>query len=386
MATEPSGSGTKEKEDIEEMMKRLGLTEDDLDDVVFEEEAPPLNEESTRWLAIARVHTETEYSQFWFYKNMRAAWDLAQDVKFRAVGDNLYILQFACLGDWEKVMEGGPWAFRNKCVIIEEYDGFTKPSTIELERIKVWIQIHDLPPGYKPLLSNLAGKVGEFICIEPDSTDHVGNFHRVRIRIDVRKPLKKATSLIRGGKREIFPVLFERIPHWCGLCGHLGHTYKEHGDGLHRTEDLTFSGLLADPGWRGRSRPLGGRGTGRGAIRGGRSWGRGFSSAPGQTEPAGKKPSLDEEMDEAELNRKRVAATEKTSEQVAPHPTDPNQKGSVGQLVNQFENPPSSGVVPPETVTTPPSPVPKRDTKRMKKGGPEDTEDDESAQSARGLP
>jgi hypothetical protein len=280
-------------------------------------------------------------------------------------------------------MEGGPWAFRNKCVIIEEYDGFTKPSTIELQWIKVWIQIHDLPLGYKPLVSKLAGKVGDFVCVEPDSTDHVGNFHRVRINIDVRKPLKKATSLIRAGKREIFPVQYERIPHWCGLCGHLGHTYKEHGDGLHRPEDLTYSSQLADPAWRGRSRPLGGRGAGRSVGRGGRTWGRGFGQESERDGTERKEVDLDADMEEAELNRKRSAIAEKLQEQTVPPPTDHNQ-GTVGQLVNQFENPPGN-VTQVDARTTPPSPVPKRDTKRMKKGDSESTEDDDAARSAGSL-
>jgi hypothetical protein len=45
MAENPSGSGTKEKDDnSEDLMEKLGLCEDDLDDVVFEDEVPPINE------------------------------------------------------------------------------------------------------------------------------------------------------------------------------------------------------------------------------------------------------------------------------------------------------------------------------------------------------
>jgi hypothetical protein len=43
--------------DIETWMKQLGISEEDLHDVIFEEE-------TTRWLAISRVFTEGEYSSF----------------------------------------------------------------------------------------------------------------------------------------------------------------------------------------------------------------------------------------------------------------------------------------------------------------------------------
>jgi hypothetical protein len=58
------------------MMKPLGLSKEDLDDVVFEEEGPLLAE-ATRWLAVARVFTKMENSKFWFFKNMKKVWDLA---------------------------------------------------------------------------------------------------------------------------------------------------------------------------------------------------------------------------------------------------------------------------------------------------------------------
>jgi hypothetical protein len=78
---------------IEKMMKQLGISEEDMDDVVFEEEEQP-PPEATRWLAIVRVFTKSEYSSFWFFKNMRTAWDLAQDLKTRSLESNLHTFQF----------------------------------------------------------------------------------------------------------------------------------------------------------------------------------------------------------------------------------------------------------------------------------------------------
>jgi 3-hydroxyisobutyrate dehydrogenase-like beta-hydroxyacid dehydrogenase len=104
---------TTQTDEVATMMEKLGLTKDDRDVVVFEEEEKQ-PEAATRWMAVAKVHTETEFSHFWFFKNMRSAWDLAKDVKIRVIEDNLFSLQFSCLGDWEKVMDGGPWVFRGR--------------------------------------------------------------------------------------------------------------------------------------------------------------------------------------------------------------------------------------------------------------------------------
>lgn len=58
MATNASGSG--DQDDLEAMMKELGLSEDDLDNVVVDQKALP--PEATRWMAIARVHNEKPYN------------------------------------------------------------------------------------------------------------------------------------------------------------------------------------------------------------------------------------------------------------------------------------------------------------------------------------
>jgi hypothetical protein len=94
---EGSTSGTARQDDLETMMRDLGLREDDLDDVVFEEGDSA--EVDNRWLLIVPVHMGREFSNFWFFKNMRAALDLAQDVKIRTLSDNLFTIKFPCLGD-----------------------------------------------------------------------------------------------------------------------------------------------------------------------------------------------------------------------------------------------------------------------------------------------
>ena len=161
------------------------------------------------------------------------------------------------------------------------YDGFTKPTLIELNKIEIWIQIHDLPDGFFPKVKALSATVGEFIFAEPKSQDVEGNFVRVRVRIDVTKPLKNAVSLVIRKKdtmeRVIFRVKYERLPDWCAVCGNLGHLFKECGDGIHPPKALVFKDLKANwfrgPG-RGPGEGSGSRG-GRGRGRNGRGGGRG---------------------------------------------------------------------------------------------------------------
>ena len=106
---EPSSSATTgdtvPRDDLGLLMSQLGLKEGDLDDLVFEEEAPKAKE-PIRWMAVVRVYTEKNYSQAAFFKTMRAAWDLSKESTFRTLEPNLYSIKFKCLAEWEKAMEG----------------------------------------------------------------------------------------------------------------------------------------------------------------------------------------------------------------------------------------------------------------------------------------
>ena len=62
-------SGSSGLSDVEKKMMELGLREEDLYDVIFDEkEAPP---ESPRWVALIKVNTNKNYCQTWFFRNMR---------------------------------------------------------------------------------------------------------------------------------------------------------------------------------------------------------------------------------------------------------------------------------------------------------------------------
>lgn len=71
-------------------------------------------------------------------------------------------------------MEEGPWTSIGNSVILNPYDGFSKPSSISLDKIAIWIQIHDLPNRFAAMVKSLAAKVGQFVIMGPYSHDFSG--------------------------------------------------------------------------------------------------------------------------------------------------------------------------------------------------------------------
>lgn len=105
-------------------------------------------------------------------------------------------------GDW-KSNERDHWTFRNYVVLVEMYDGFTKPSTVELNisprgfkfMIQFFIQIDDSPKGSCSLASKLATKVGEVLTEELESY-FIGNFVCLRVKIEVKTPLVRDINFV----------------------------------------------------------------------------------------------------------------------------------------------------------------------------------------------
>lgn len=142
------GSSSKEAEacevGIEERLEGLNLQGEEETDLDFSEEIEGLIKE-VRWLAIFRVHTSKLFSHAALLSAMHIAWSAAKEVSFKLLESNMFLVQFQCLGDWTRVMEGCPWLFRSAPVVMEEYDGFTNVHEYKLDRIPVWARIQGIP-------------------------------------------------------------------------------------------------------------------------------------------------------------------------------------------------------------------------------------------------
>jgi hypothetical protein len=280
-APETGGSGVKKGGQIDDMLLRLGIEEDEFDDFIYEGEAGA-PAEGMKWMALAKVHTANPFSPQAFEHNMRTAWSPAKEIKFNHLEDNLFTVQCSCLGDWLKVEKGGPWLFRQSVVSIEQYDGFSLPETVDLNFFTTWIQIHKLPVGYRqePTIKNMTDKkVGKVVETQLN-VKGAGNFVRAKVRLDVRKPLARFVSIIREGAREVYPIKFEKMPRFCGACGLVGHSHLECGTGEFDEEKLRWGDFLkADwDTWFGR-----GVGGGRGVFSG-----RGMGEASGRGRMGGR--------------------------------------------------------------------------------------------------
>ncbi|MFQ6644989.1 hypothetical protein Gotur_020351 [Gossypium turneri] len=113
--------------------------------------------------------------------------------------------------DLETVMEGQPWLFRKHLII---FDRLIKPmerDQIRLVSSPFWIKIGPCLP----------------------ESEIIGEFCRLRIKLNVQKPLRRGIFVSTGnGNKFWIPFKYEKLPTFCFGCKRLGH-------GLHECTEIT---------------------------------------------------------------------------------------------------------------------------------------------------
>jgi hypothetical protein len=239
-----SGAAAGKEAEIDDLLKHLELHDDELDDVVIEADAVKEYQKEARWLAIGKVHTSRSFSAEALFGKMKVIWNLSKDPICREAGENLFIFQMHCLGDWKKVVHQGPWTFRGWVVLVEDYDGREDPEKVIFKGLYVWAQIHGIPELYRKteVIDDLACRVGKAKETQMSpKLYHEGNYVRIRVLIDIAKPLMRFVSLsVQGEGRKRLAVKYEKLPFFCKRCRLLGHDHEECGDGMWEAKDLQY--------------------------------------------------------------------------------------------------------------------------------------------------
>ena len=112
-------------------------------------------------------------------------------------------------------------------------------------------KIYDLPTGFrtKNIGRQLGNKIGEFLKVDLDEEiNGWRDFLHIKVKLDVEKPLTRIVYISLGpGKREAFRVKYEKLPKFCAVCGIMGHSYTECGDGVHDKKTFQYGDWLIVP-------------------------------------------------------------------------------------------------------------------------------------------
>ncbi|KAH7855978.1 hypothetical protein Vadar_031225 [Vaccinium darrowii] len=172
-----------------------------------------------------------------------------------ARGDNIYVFDFKTEEDAGKIMKLGPWSFMGCLMVLRKWEAQKTLEELDFNLSPFWVQIQGLPLGF---LNERSGKkiaeiLGDVIAVEdPVGQGKLRKYIRVRVLIDISKPLKKGFFLKRTEEDDLWVKFkYERLSDFCYMCGKIGHMVndcKEKGGNGNR--NLEYDGSLrAESSW-----------------------------------------------------------------------------------------------------------------------------------------
>ena len=163
-------------------------------------------------------------------QTLAALWRPGKGVHIRELDVNLFQFLFYHELDIKRVIEGSPWSFNRKVLIISRMQQGINPKCIPLNSIDLWVQIHDLQPGLmsEKIITEVGNEIGKYVCSCPTNFKGVWReYMRNRVTMDLSKPLKRRMKIRKSGKEWIWITFkYENVPTFCFICGLLGHSEK----------------------------------------------------------------------------------------------------------------------------------------------------------------
>ncbi|KAL8090914.1 hypothetical protein AgCh_040108 [Apium graveolens] len=162
--------------------------------------------------------------------NHGSAMEARQRSVYQALEANLFLFQFYHEIDVNRVVDGSPWSFNRKVLLIARMQEAVNPRCIPLNKIDLWVQIHDLQPGFmsEKVIMEVGNQIVTYVRSCPNNYKGVWReYMRIRVTLDIARPLKRRMKVRKSGNKWSWITLkYENVPTFCFICGVLGHSDK----------------------------------------------------------------------------------------------------------------------------------------------------------------
>lgn len=254
-----------EGDNLDLRIAELDISNEENEEWMFDEEAEETGNRFELCL-VGSFLTEKSLNVRVMKSKMADIWKPAMGINIKTLRPGLYLFQFYHKDDMMWMMNNGPWTFDNAILVTSIIPAGGDPTKVPLHEVEFWIQLYDIPSG---LMTEAVGKqLGNFFgsFVKYDSSNNTSiwrEYMRLRIKVDVRRPLKRKKKICRRDRTEcVVHCKYEKLGDFCFLCGLLTHTERFCKKRLEKnviSEEREWGGWLRAP-------------TRRGAVQGRSKW------------------------------------------------------------------------------------------------------------------
>ena len=216
-----------EEHDLNNSMAALGIEEEENASFVLEGD---IEEDFNRYdlCLVGKLLTQKNINVRAMKTKIADVWRPAMGLSIKELDQGTFLFQFYRSEDLQWIMKGGPWTFDNVMLALEQVAPGENPKDVKPCFLSIWIQVYNLPMGF--MLESVGKQLGNFFGVfkEYDGKNNTSiwrEYMRIRIKLDVRKPLKRKKKIMKkDGTEFTVTCKYERLGEFCFSCGMVTHT------------------------------------------------------------------------------------------------------------------------------------------------------------------
>jgi hypothetical protein len=113
-------------------------------------------------------------------------------VSCKDLGENQFLFTFHQVSGKRRALVDGPWMFGKDLPVMVDFDESKTLEELIFAFIPIWVRVSKLPFRMMNKVAGevIGGEIGEFMEMDKEEDGSaVGRFLRIKIRLDIRKPL-----------------------------------------------------------------------------------------------------------------------------------------------------------------------------------------------------
>ena len=213
-------------DEVDSLWQRLSLN--DKEDNVFDLSSDAQPDKPT---LAAKFYTRRVINVEAIARTFKPIWQTRKSFSIQDVGDNMVLIEFEEAADLECVLLGEPWSYDKYLIAFHRLSHEIAVEDLPFNLVDFWVQIHNLPvlSMKRRVAIALGGYIGEVLPTSLQEEEvGTGKYMRVRVRVDITKPLCRGKKIGLGNDTEGWVSFqYERLPNFCYWCGIPTHSERD---------------------------------------------------------------------------------------------------------------------------------------------------------------